>query len=129
MKMKKLLTALLTVLLVMSLFGCGKKEPKTPEYYGDWDIVKVVDPSGAISEEQMASILVQLKDQDALFTITIGDECYFKSAGQEVKCTIDMDNHVFVEENGAKTPFEYTNGQIILTDESSGYQFVMEKVK
>ena len=48
MRIKKLLFVLLAVLLVFSLFGCGKKEP-----------VEDVDPQDTVEQEELTPVVTE----------------------------------------------------------------------
>lgn len=59
MKIKKLLLVLLAVLLVFSLFGCGKKEP-----------VADVDPQDAVEQEELTPVVTEEEEKQEPVELT-----------------------------------------------------------
>ena len=59
MKIKKLLLVLLAVLLVFSLFGCGKKEP-----------VEDVDPQDATEQEELTPVVTEEEEKQEPVELT-----------------------------------------------------------
>ena len=126
--MKKLLTIILTVLMALCLAACAKGSVK--DVYGEWEIVKIEDPSGQISQEILDAMIPALKEQGQLFTLTLGkDASYMHSYGEDYRIEMDFENGLIKDvDYGQDVKFEYKNGQIIVIEEQSGYKFYMEKV-
>lgn len=79
MKIKKLLLVLLAVLLVFSLFGCGKKEPVEDVEPQDTTEQEELTPVVTEEEEKQEQILLTAEELHALFKKEYDTERFAKS--------------------------------------------------
>lgn len=79
MKSKKILTLIFTVLLVFSLFGCGKKEPVEDVEPQDTTEQEELTPVVTEEEEKQEQIPLTTEELHALFKKEYGTERFAKS--------------------------------------------------
>ena len=134
MKMKKMITLLLALLMVVGMTACGKK--KEPEWYGHYVTTELHDLTGTYSDEVLVSVLEAMREENSLFEMELGEECKMLNPdGQggftEIPMTLDMDNKLIVNASDQedKITFDFVDGKFILVDEASGIQFIMEKTE
>ena len=136
--MKKYLKFIIAAVMVFTLVACsssgGKAEPvKDPDYYGTYHVTELHSLDGSISDERFAVALEQMRENDQLFYMVIGnDSIMYNPDGNggynEVNMTADFDNMLF--KTGPSDPgmsFKYEDGKIIIDEPQSKVQFVLTK--
>ena len=129
--MKKIVTIALALLMALCLAGCSKNSAKKGvELYGEWEIVKIEDPSGEISQDILDAMLPSLKEQGYLFSLSIAEEeSFMNSYDERYRIKMDLENGIIKDlDYGQDITFEYKNKQIRITEAESGYVFILEKV-
>ena len=138
--MKKYLKLILAGIMALCLVACSSKgqeraEPvkETPDYYGTYIVTELHSLDGSISDERFERALAQMRENNQLFYMDIGDESIMYNPDgnggySEVSMTADFDNLLF--KTGPSDPgmsFKYEGGKIIIDEPSSKVQFVLEK--
>ncbi len=131
--MKKFTALLLAVMMLLSLGACSKKE-KTPDYYGRYATTELHDTTGAYSDDVLAIVLEDMRAKNQLFEIELGEESKMynptgESGFSEIVMNVDMENKIIVNATNEsdRISFDFVDGKLVIVDQSSGIQFVMEK--
>ncbi len=127
--------------MVLCLVACSSKgqertEPvkSNPDYYGTYIVTELHSLDGSITDERFRVALAQMRENNQLFYMDIGDESIMYNPDgnggyDEVSMIADFDNLLF--KTGPDDPgmsFMYVGGKIIIDEPSSKVQFVLEKI-
>jgi hypothetical protein len=115
--MKKTIKILLAILIVFSLFGCGKK----PDISGEYRLVKIDAGDSSATEEDIKS----LQDLGMEVTLSVSKDGTAKLDvfGEVVDLTYDLEKMTLSDGTNTYT-FEYDKSQFRLTDASGTMYFV-----
>ena len=135
--MKRLLTVLLAILIVLSLGACSKGDAakKYPIDYGTYEITTLKSLDGSISDEAFAAALEQMKDSNQLFYFEFGDKSYMygpdgNGGYGQYEVEFDFDKSV-IRQAGTDYTIDFTveNGGFYIDEASSGVRFILSKTK
>lgn len=105
--MKRMIAGILTALMCVSMWGCGKEESKCNHQFGDWVVKTKATCAEEGQEERSCSICSESETQQ----IPMTEHTYKKGSNLCKKCYyVDFDPNAEFAELGCFSQFWFTNG-------------------